>query len=159
MTRGVLVLLLATSASASPNRASLDIAEEIGVLSTTHTTLTGAYARRFWDERVYAEARLGFGTTGSLVVVEERAGIGLVFKRREKFEVSVGWRFGHTHFRGELSDLPFTVNVFALELVVQIAIAFKDDWRIRATPIAPTLFWSGTYAGTIGLELGAEYAF
>src|SRR5215813_3598428 len=66
-------------ADAGDNHVSADVAGNIGVLSATHTTLTAAYARRIAGDRGYVEARIGAGTTGSLLVLEERAGIGLVF--------------------------------------------------------------------------------
>ena len=159
MRRAGLVLLLAGHAHASPNRGVVDVSEEIGVASATHTTVTCAYARRFASERFYGELRLGFGTTGTLLVVEERGGVGIVFRRGERIEVSLGWRVGHTHLRGEINELPFTVNVLALEAAAVIAVGLGEKWRLRASPAVPTLFWNRTYAGSIGLELGAEYAF
>lgn len=155
----MLVLLAAGPASASPNRVGVTLAEEIGVLSATHTTVTGSYMRRFWHDRLYAEARFGAGTTGTLLVLEERAGIGVVFRSGERIEVLVGWRFGHSHFGGELNDTPFTLNLLAFEVAVQFGIAVARDWRVRVVPVAPTLFWNKTYGGSIGLELGVDYAF
>jgi hypothetical protein len=150
---------LANSAAASPSQLTVDGAGELGILSTSRATLTAGYTRRFWCDRAYAEARLGGGTTGDLAVIEERAGVGLVFRRDEPVEVALGWRVGHTYLRGDLGDQPFAVNLLAVELVVQIAVAIAPGWRLHATPLAPTVYWHRTYSASLGLEAGVAYAF
>ena len=96
----VLELSGAARADSGDNHVSADVAEEFGVLSATHTTVTAAYARRIWDGHAYVEARLGTGTTGHLLVVEARAGIGLVFAPSPRVDLLVGWRLGDSYFRG-----------------------------------------------------------
>lgn len=158
----VLVVELSVGAWAAPdgeNHVSADVAAEIGVLSATHTTVTAAYARRLWDRRAYVEARLGGGTTGRLLVLEERAGIGLVFAPSERLDLLVGWRLGDSYFRGTLGEAPYAVHLLAAELVVQLSIAVSPRWRLRAVPLAPTLFWNRTYGGSLGVELGLGHAF
>jgi hypothetical protein len=141
------------------NQLSVDLAAEFGVLSTTHTTLTAAYARRLWDGRLYIEARLGVGTDLELAVLEERVGVGLVFQPGTRTELLVGWRIGGTHLRGHLNLAPYAVHLLAIELVVQLCIDLRSRWRLLASPVVPTLFWHRTYGGAIGLELGMGRAF
>lgn len=143
----------------TPNHVSIDLAEELGILSTTHTTVTAAYARRLWSDRLYVEARVGLGTNGNLAIVEERAGVGLVFRSGERVEVLVGWRIGDTYLRGDLNAAPYAIHLLAVETVAAILVGVARDWRLRAVPIAPTLFWNRTYGGSIGLELGVDRAF
>jgi len=141
------------------NQLSVDLAAEIGVLSTTHATLTAAYARRLWDGRLYVEARVGVGTDAELAVIEERAGVGLAFRPRTRTEVLVGWRLGGTHLRGHLNRARYAVHLLAIELVVQLCIDLRPRWRLLVSPAVPTLFWHRTYGGAIGLELGVGRAF
>ena len=146
-------------ADAGDNHVSADLAENIGVLSATHTMLTAGYARRIAGDRGYVEARLGAGTTGSLLVLEGRGGIGLVFAPSPRVDLLVGWRLGDSYFRGSIGDAPYAVHMLAIEVVVQLAIALDRDWRLRAVPLAPTLFWNRTYGGALGVELGIDHAF
>lgn len=155
----VLELSGAARADSGDNHVSADVAEEFGVLSATHTTVTAAYARRIWDGHAYVEARLGTGTTGHLLVVEERAGIGLVFTPSPRVDLLVGWRLGDSYFRGSLGDADYAVHLLAIEVVAQLAIAIDPRWRLRAVPVAPTLFWNRTYGGSLGIELGLDRAF
>jgi hypothetical protein len=155
----VLLVAVAASAHASPNRVSLDGSAEIGVLSASRGKLTAGYTRRFWDERVYAEAQLASGTTGDLVLFDERAGVGLVFRRREPVELQIGWRVGQQQLRGSIGSEPFKLNLFSVELVVQIGVAITDRWRLRVVPLGPTVYWNRSYAGSLGLEAGVDYAF
>lgn len=147
------------AAGAGSNRASIDVAGELGILSTTHATVTAAYARRLWSNRVQIEARFGLGTDGDLLIIEDRAGIGLVFTPSRRVDLVVGWRVGSSYLRGDLGDVAFSTHLLAVEAVVLIAIALAPEWRLRVVPAAPTMFWDRTYGASVGLELGVDYAF
>ena len=156
---GVLAVLLVARVAAADDRVAVDGALEVGVLLATHGKLTASYAHHFWEDGAYVEARLGAGTTGELLVSEERLGAGLVFHPRRHVDLTLGWRVGHSRFSGMLGDAHLAVNLVAIELAVGVAIEVAPGWRVRALPLGPTLYWNRTYAGTIGFELGVERAF
>lgn len=155
----MLVVVLVARVAAADDRVAVDGAFEVGVLLATHGKLTASYSHHLSDDGVYVEARLGAGTTGDLIVTEERAGVGLVFHPRRHLDLTLGWRAGHSRFSGMLGDAHLAVNLVAIELVVGVAIEVAPGWRVRALPLGPTLYWNRTYAGTIGFELGVERAF
>lgn len=152
------VIGIASPAVAEPNHVSVDLDEQIGVLTATHTDLTAAFARRFLDDRLYLEARVGVGRSDSLSLIEERAGIGVVLNRNERVEVLVGWRIGDTYWRGNLGSAPLAFHDLSVELAVVLAIRLAPSWRLRVTPLLPTLFWNHVYGGTIGLGIGVDRA-
>ena len=153
-------VMLASAQARADDRVAVDGALEVGVLSTTHGKLTASYAHRFWDDRLYAEVRLGAGlAAGDLWMVEERAGLGVVFVPSKRVELRVGWRAGHTHFGGEIGTVPYGLNLLAIEVVVQVALRVSDAWSIRAIPLGPTVYWNRSYGASIGFELGVERAF
>ena len=141
------------------NVVAVDGAAELGILSTNHATVTGSYARTLWDDRLYVELRLGTGTTGTLVIIEERLGAGVRFAPSRRTELRVGWRIGHSHFGGTLGNAAFATDVLAIELAVMFGLHVGDHWRLRVVPLAPTVFWNRTYGGSAGLEVGVGYAF
>lgn len=146
---------------------TLDAAAEIGVLARSYTTLTVGYARRLWCERAYVEARLGAGVAQGFTVFEVRVGAGLAFRPSERVDLLVGWRIGDTHLRGSLfKDLglgfgrePLTIHLLAVEIAIAIQVQIAGAWRLRALPLVPAVLWNGTYAATLGLELGVGRAF
>jgi len=165
----VLAIALTSSASSAepagePNRVVVDGAQELGVVSSTHSMLTVSYARRLWQQRLYAEARLGSGyaydllETVGLGVLEVRLGAGVVLRRDRRVEVRIGWRVGDTYLHGSLNEQPFGLHTFAIQLAPTVAVRLASSWRLRITPVAPTLYWNQTYAGSMGLEAGVEYA-
>lgn len=158
---GLLVIALVAVASAAPgpNHISVDVAEEIGILSTTHTTATAGYTRRLWDNRAYVEGRFGIGTSGNLVFIEERVGAGFVFAPSQRVELLVGWRLGDSYLRGEINSADYAIHLLAVQLAIELVVSVKAGWLIRAIPLAPTLFWNKTYGGSLGLELGVGHAF
>jgi hypothetical protein len=158
---GLLVIALVGVASAGPgsNQVSIGVAEEIGILSTTHTTATASYTRRLWTNRAYVEGRFGLGTSGNLLFIEERVGAGFVFAPSHRVELLVGWRLGDSYLRGEINSADFAINLLAVELAIELVVSVKAGWQIRAAPLVPTLFWNKTYGGALGLELGVGHAF
>lgn len=155
----MLAVLLVAGVADADDRVAVDGAFEAGVLLATHGKLTASYAHHIWEDGAYVEARLGIGTTGDLLVTEERAGVGLVFHPHHHVDLTVGWRVGHSRFSGMLGDAPLTVNLLAVELAVGLELELSPCWRLRTLPLGPTLYWNRTYAGTIGFEVGVERAF
>ena len=134
------ILAIATPANAEPDHVSADLGEQIGVLTATHTDVTAAYAHRWFDDRMYLEARVGLGRSDSLTILEERLGIGLVLNRNQRVEVLVGWRIGDTYWRGTLGDAPLAFHDLSVELAVLLAVRIAPAWRLRVTPLEPTLY-------------------
>jgi hypothetical protein len=155
----VLAVVLAGEAAHAENRLALDLDYEAGVVIASHGKLTVSYARSLQDDRAYVEARASTGTTGSLALLEGRAGIGLEFHPSQRVDVRVGWRFGDSYFRGTLNSAAFASNMFSAELAVQIAVAVSPGWRLHVLPLAPSMYWNKIYAASVGFELGVEHAF
>jgi hypothetical protein len=160
-----LVILACGSAAAGPHRIALDGAHDMGVVAASHSTLTASYAYRLWDDQVYAEGRLGAGVSdagegrmATMLIFEARVGAGLILARERKFEFRIGWRLGDTYHHGWLNGMPFDLHVFAIQLAPSVAARLDAAWRLRITPLAPTLYYNGTYGGGIGIELGVERA-
>ena len=158
---GLLVIALVGVASAAPgpNQISVGVAEEIGVLSTTHTSATAAYTRRLWANRAYVEGRFSLGTSGNLMFIEERVAAGFVFAPSHRVELLVGWRLGESYLRGEINSADFRIHLLAVELAIELVVSVKAGWLIRAAPLVPTLYWNKTYGGSLGLEIGVGHAF
>jgi len=161
-----LVLVLAcTRAMAGPHRVALDGAQDQGLVAPSRSTLTASYAYRLWHDQLYAEGRLGAGLSSGgegrmadLKTIEVRAGAGLILARDRRFEFRFGWRLGDTYYYGRLNDMSFGLHVVAIQFVPSVAARLADAWRLRVTPVAPTLYWNGTHGGSVGLELGVERA-
>ncbi len=96
------LLALGRVVAAEPDLLSVDLAEEMGILSSTRTTITAGHAHRLWDDRAFIEVRLGTGRSIGLTVLDARAGAGLVLNRDERVEVLVGWRVGDSHLFGHI---------------------------------------------------------
>ena len=152
-----LAIVVMLGRMAHADSASVDAVENLGILSATHTTLVAGYAHRF-DDRVYAEAQAGAGTTGALAVVVARAGIGIALYPSRRVELRLAWRAGDTYLHGDLGDAPFSVHLLAVEIVPQLALDLGRGWRLRAVPLAPTIYWHHSYGGAVALELGVEHA-
>ena len=152
-----LAVLIVLARAARADTASVDVDENLGILSATHTTLVAGYAHAV-DDRIFVEAQLGAGTTGSLVVAIARGGIGVVLHPSHRIELRLGWRVGDTYLHGDLGNAPFSVHLLAVEIVPQLALDLADHWKLRAVPLAPTVYWHHSYGGAVALELGVERA-
>src|SRR5262249_14881357 len=134
--------------------------EEMGFMAASHARVTSSYGRRFAANRLFAEARFGAGagTFESIWVLDQRLTGGLVFRGGERVELLLGLRAGVSFARGKLLDHAFNKLAGVAELAPVFAVAIAPTWRLRMSPILPTLFWCGTYAASVGIELGVDHA-
>ena len=156
--RAVAFLVLGyATAYASPDYVSVDAGEDIGVLSSSHTMLAGGVEHHAWRDRVFAEARVSV-SRGDLTWIEERVGVGFVFHTGSRVTFALGWRAGDSYVTGSIGPAPYALHMLGVDLVTRISVDLGNGWRVRATPVAPTLYWHTTYGGALALELGVEHA-
>jgi len=162
--RRALVALIVVSVAApahADDHVAVEAAEEMGFLAASHARVTGSYGRRLFANRWFVEARggVGVGTFSDLVVLDQRLGFGIVLGGGRAVEALLGLRLGVSYVTGELNGASFHKLTPAGEIAPMISVAIERRWRLRFSPILPTLFWGGdTYAASIGVEIGADYA-
>jgi hypothetical protein len=158
MRKLVLALVLASGTARASDFVTLDGGEDIGLLSASHTLVAPGYLHRWWGERAFVEARVSIARGAELTWIESRVGAGLAFHPGRRVELAIGWRVGDSYVDGTIGTAPFELHLLAVELVVRVTVELSPCWRLRATPVAPTLYWNNTYGGALALELGVERA-
>ena len=102
--------------------------------------------------------RVAAGVGDELRWIDTRVGMGLVFHPGRRVDFLLGWRVGDTYATGKIGGAPFSLNLLAADLVPRLSVAMWPRWSMRATPLAPTLYWHHVYSGALALELGVEHA-